>query len=250
MAGVTSHIDHRMVVMASTPLHFAKPDCSALAEQIDKRGFARIENMLTPAQCEQLTRYYGDADRFRSKVVMQRHGFGQGEYQYFSYPLPDLVSEMREQLYTPLAPLANVWNERLRIPDRFPDNLGALTERCQQHGQARPTPLILKYGPGDYNRLHQDLYGEMVFPFQLTVLLSQPDTDFAGGEFVLTEQKPRMQSRVQVVPLQQGDAVVFAVNERPVASARGWSRARMRHGVSEITRGDRFTLGIIFHDAA
>jgi hypothetical protein len=236
--------------MESTDLRFTNHDWSALAEQIDERGFARIENLLTASQCSELREYYDEPERFRSKVVMQRHSFGQGEYQYFNYPLPDLVSEMRHQLYAPLAPIANVWNERLRHSERFPNDLAALTEHCHQRGQNRPTPLILKYGPGDYNRLHQDLYGEMVFPLQLTVLLSQPDIDFSGGEFVLTEQKPRMQSRVQVVPLHQGDAVIFAVNERPVSSVRGWSRARMRHGVSEIISGHRVTLGLIFHDAA
>lgn len=228
---------------------YLQRDWSALAQQIDERGFVRIKNLMTASQCDQLRAHYENGESFRSKVVMQRHGFGHGEYQYFKYPLPDLVSQMRETLYSPLAPIANVWNERLRKSERFPQTLGALTERCHQLGQARPTPLILKYGPGDYNRLHQDLYGEMVFPLQLTVLLSRPDKEFSGGEFVLTEQKPRMQSRVQVVPLAQGDAVVFAVNERPVESLRGWSRAKMRHGVSELLSGERYTLGIIFHDA-
>lgn len=235
--------------MTNTDKTFSPLNWVSIAEQIDQRGFVRLERLLNPDQCVELQNGYDDASQYRSRIVMQRHSFGQGEYQYFAYPLPALVGRLREQLYASLAPIANVWHERLSISQRFPSTLTELSRICHDQGQRRPTPLILKYGAGDYNRLHQDLYGEFVFPMQLTVMLSQPTTDFGGGEFVLTEQRPRTQSRVQVVPLAQGDAVIFAVNERPVRGARGWSRAKMRHGVSEITRGERFTLGLIFHDA-
>jgi hypothetical protein len=186
---------------------------------------------------------------FRSRIVMARHGFGRGEYKYFQYPLPGLVQELRMHLYPRLAPIANRWNEGLRIDLRYPEKHAAFLERCHDAGQLRPTPLLLQYGEGDYNCLHQDLYGQHVFPIQVAVLLSEPGLDFAGGDFVLTEQRPRMQSRVEVVPLRQGDAVAFAVHHRPVQGTRGTYRVTLRHGVSRIRRGHRHTLGIIFHDA-
>jgi hypothetical protein len=181
---------------------------------------------------------------------MAKHGFGRGEYQYFAHPLPERVVELRRSLYGTLVPVANRWAEALGKPTRYPERLEAYLEECQTGGQTRPTPLLLRYGPGDFNCLHQDLYGALAFPFQVTVLLSKPEADFGGGEFVLTQQRPRMQSRVDVVPLRQGDAVAFAVNERPVQGTRGVYRVRMRHGVSEVRSGQRHTLGIIFHDAA
>jgi hypothetical protein len=192
---------------------------------------------------------YADARHFRSRVVMQRHGFGQGEYQYFSYPLPDIVAQLRATLYPRLVGVANAWNEAMGIDVRYPPKHADFLARCHEAGQQRPTPLLLQYGPGDYNCLHQDLYGEHVFPIQVAVLLSRPGEDFTGGEFVLTEQRPRMQSRPEVVPLRQGDAVVFAVHHRPVQGSRGFYRVNMRHGVSTLRSGHRHTLGIIFHDA-
>jgi hypothetical protein len=192
---------------------------------------------------------YPDDAGFRSRVVMTRHGFGRGEYKYFRYPLPDLVEDLRTSLYPRLAPIANRWNEALRIDVRYPKTHAEFLERCHKTGQRRPTPLLLQYGEGDYNCLHQDLYGEHVFPLQVAILLSEPGRDFAGGDFVLTEQRPRMQSRVEVVPLRQGDGVAFAVHHRPVQGTRGTYRVNLRHGVSRIREGHRHTLGIIFHDA-
>jgi hypothetical protein len=228
----------------------AKLDWASLAESLDQRGFALTSPLLTPAECGSLAGLYGEGDRFRRRVVMAHHGYGQGEYQYFTYPLPPLVARLREAFYARLAPIANRWREMLGEGGRLPAALDAYLAECHAAGQTRPTPLMLKYGPGDYNRLHQDLYGAHVFPLQLTILLSAPEADFAGGEFVLTEQRPRQQSRVEVVPLQQGEAVIFAVHHRPAQSARGFYRATMRHGVSQLRQGERFTLGIIFHDAA
>jgi hypothetical protein len=228
----------------------AKLDWASLAESLDQRGFALTPPLLTPAECRSLAGLYGEGDRFRRRVVMAHHGYGQGEYQYFTYPLPPLLARLREAFYARLAPIANRWREMLGEGGRLPAALDAYLAECHAAGQTRPTPLMLKYGPGDYNRLHQDLYGAHVFPLQLTILLSAPEADFAGGEFVLTEQRPRQQSRVEVVPLQQGEAVIFAVHHRPAQSARGFYRATMRHGVSQLRRGERFTLGIIFHDAA
>jgi hypothetical protein len=225
-------------------------DWDALEAGLAARGWARLPKLLSPAECRKLADVYEDADRFRSRVVMARHGYGRGEYQYFRYPLPDLVARMRSAFYARLAPIANRWHEAMGMATRFPASHADYLERCHAAGQQRPTALLLKYTAGDYNCLHQDLYGEHVFPLQLTVLLSVPEKDFTGGEFVLTEQRPRMQSRVEVVPLAQGDAVVFAVRNRPVRGARGSYRVTMRHGVSTISRGDRQTLGIIFHDAA
>jgi hypothetical protein len=225
-------------------------DWAALTADLDARGWAILPGLLDPASCAAIAAGYEDSTRFRSQVVMARHGFGRGEYRYYRYPLPDPIARLRTALYPSLVGIANRWHERLGIPTRFPAEHADFLARCHDAGQARPTPLLLRYGPGDYNCLHQDLYGEHVFPLQVAVLLSRPGEDFAGGEFVLTEQRPRMQSRVEVVPLGQGDAVVFAVNHRPVAGTRGDYRVAMRHGVSTLRSGRRHTLGIIFHDAA
>ena len=222
----------------------------SLASELDAQGCATIERLLPPAECAALAMLYSDDTRFRSKVVMARHGFGRGEYKYFAYPLPPIVAELRAALYSALVPVANRWNEAMGIDTRYPTEHAAYLERCHAAGQRRPTPLLLQYGSGDYNCLHQDLYGEHAFPLQLTVLLSRPGNDFDGGEFVLTEQRPRMQSRPQVVRLGQGDAVVFAVHHRPVRGTRGFYRVNLRHGVSRVRSGLRHTLGIIFHDAA
>jgi hypothetical protein len=216
---------------------------------LDKDGWALLANLITPQQCRALTACYDDDALFRSKVVMARHGFGRGEYKYFSYPLPPLVAELRERLYPLLAPVANRWYEAMKIDTRFPATHREFLVRCHDAGQTHPTPLLLKYGPGDYNCLHQDLYGEHVFPLQVAILLSEAGKDFTGGEFVLTEQRPRMQSRAAVVPLTLGAGVVFAVNQRPVQGTRGTYRVAMRHGVSALRTGTRHTLGIIFHDA-
>ena len=218
--------------------------------ELDARGCAPLPQLLSTRECAAVSRLYTQEEIFRSRVVMARHGFGRGEYRYFNYPLPALVRELRDSLYPPLAQVANRWHERLGLDVRFPPTHSAFIERCHQAGQTRPTPLLLQYEADDFNCLHQDLYGEHVFPLQLTVLLSEPGKDFEGGEFVLTEQRPRMQSRVEVVPLERGDAVVFAVNERPIAGARGDYRVKLRHGVSRIRNGRRHALGIIFHDAA
>jgi hypothetical protein len=217
---------------------------------LDAAGFAVIPGLLASKDCAALARLYAEPDRFRSRVVMARHGYGRGEYQYFAHPLPRRVAQLRASLYRPLVSVANRWMEALGRPARYPTGLGRFLAECHAAGQTRPTPLLLKYGPGDFNCLHQDLYGAQVFPIQVAVLLSEPGKDFEGGDFVLTQQRPRMQSRVDVVPLRRGDAVAFAVNERPVQGTKGVYRVRMRHGVSEVRRGRRFTLGIIFHDAA
>jgi hypothetical protein len=221
-----------------------------LAAALDARGFATITGLLAPDACEAIAATYDDAARFRSRVVMSRHGFGRGEYQYFAYPLPATISALRDAMYPRLAPIANRWHAAMGLDVRFPDDHAAFLARCHAAGQTRPTPLLLRYGPDDHNCLHQDLYGEHVFPLQLAVLLSAPGRDFTGGELVITEQRPRAQSRVEVVPLAQGDAVVFAVHHRPVAGTRGVHRVHHRHGVSRVRSGRRHTLGIIFHDAA
>jgi hypothetical protein len=225
-------------------------DGAAIGASLDARGFAVIERLLTPDQCTAIAAMYPDANAFRSHIHMARHGFGRGEYKYFAYPLPAPIAALRTALYPPLAGIANRWNDALGIDVRFPAAHSAFLDRCHAAGQTRPTPLLLQYGPGDYNCLHQDLYGEHVFPLQVAVLLAEPGRDFTGGEFVLTEQRPRMQSRGSVVPLRQGDAVVFAVHHRPVRGTRGTYRVNLRHGVSEVLSGRRHTLGIIFHDAA
>jgi len=217
-----------------------------LEKSLDREGWAPLAGLLSEAECRALIASYDDDARFRSKVVMARHGFGRGEYKYFAYPLPARVAQLRETLYPRLVPIANRWNARLGNEVRFPPTHRAFLKRCHDAGQMRPTPLLLKYETGDYNCLHQDLYGEHVFPLQVAILLSG---DFTGGEFVLTEQRPRMQSRAMVVPLSQGDGVVFAVNHRPVEGTRGPYRVTMRHGVSALRSGTRHTLGIIFHDA-
>ena len=217
---------------------------------LDERGYAVLPGLFGGRECKSVAGLYADEAAFRSRVVMARHNFGRGEYKYLRYPLPPLVAELREALYPRLAPLANRWHERLGLEPRFPARLDAYLARCHAAGQRRPTPLILKYEAGDYNCLHQDLYGQLVFPIQATVLLSKPGEDFTGGEFLLVEQRPRMQSKGEVVPLGQGDAVLFAVNYRPVAGTRGDYRVTMRHGVSRLRSGQRLTLGIIFHDAA
>jgi hypothetical protein len=217
--------------------------------EADSFGWARIPTLLTAGECEEIAERYGDDSIFRSRVVMSRHGFGRGEYKYFSYPLPGPVQTLRRSLYPRLRGVANRWNETLGLRASFPEDHDDLLLRCHAAGQNRPTPLLLQYGEGDYNCLHQDLYGEHVFPLQVAVLLSEPGHDFTGGEFVLTEQRPRMQSRAEVVPLRQGDAVVFAVHHRPMRGTRGFYRVTMRHGVSRIRGGRRHTLGVIFHDA-
>ena len=217
---------------------------------LDDSGYAVLPGLLDAAECSRLAVLYADAAAFRSRIVMARHNFGRGEYKYLRYPLPSPVAALRAALYPRLAPIGNQWHRRLRLEPRFPADLDAWLARCHDAGQLRPTPLILKYEAGDYNCLHQDLYGELVFPIQATILLSAPGDDFTGGEFVLVETRPRMQSRAEIVPLGQGDAVLFAVNWRPVAGTRGDYRVAMRHGVSRVRSGRRFTLGIIFHDAA
>jgi uncharacterized protein len=221
-----------------------------ITHALDEQGWALLPRLLAPAECDALAQLYASEQGFRSHVVMARHGFGRGEYRYFGYPLPSLVADLRETLYPYLVPIANRWHERMGMPVRFPDEHGDFVARCHAAGQARPTPLLLQYGPGDYNCLHQDLYGEHVFPLQVAILLSQPGHDFEGGEFVMTEQRPRMQTRAAVIPLGRGDGVIFAVNARPVHGTRGDYRVTLRHGVSQLRSGRRHTLGIIFHDAA
>jgi uncharacterized protein len=224
-------------------------DWTEATADLDAQGCAVLQNLLTPDECRAITALYPDDARFRSKVVMGRHGFGRGEYKYFSYPLPDLIAQLRPALYGKLQGVANRWNEAMGIDIRYPTAHEAFLKRCHDAGQTRPTPLLLQYGPADYNCLHQDLYGEHVFPLQVAILLSEPGRDFSGGEFVLTEQRPRMQSRPEVVPLTQGDAVAFAVHHRPVQGTRGIYRVNLRHGVSRIRSGQRHTVGVIFHDA-
>ena len=238
------------ITPANVRPRLASADWEEIASDLDARGSAVIERLLSPGHCRSIAALYEADERFRSKVVMERHGFGRGEYKYFNYPLPPLIADLRTSLYPHLAAIANRWNAALGIDVRYPAAHSAFVARCHAAGQTRPTPLMLRYGAGDYNCLHQDLYGEHVFPLQATILLSDPDGDFAGGEFVLTEQRPRMQSRPEVVPLRQGDAVIFAVQHRPVQGSRGVYRVNMRHGVSRVRRGHRQTLGIIFHDAA
>ncbi len=220
-----------------------------LAAALDAQGYATVPAVLAPAACRDLAALYAEEAGFRSRVVMARHGFGRGEYKYFRYPLPAAVEALRQGAYPALAAIANRWRQALGEGARFPPTHEAYLAECHAAGQTRPTPLLLRYGAEDYNCLHQDLYGERVFPLQLTVLLSDP-REFAGGEFLLVEQRPRRQSKAEVVPLRQGEAVVFAVNHRPVQGARGYYRATMRHGVSRIRSGERMTLGVIFHDAA
>jgi hypothetical protein len=225
-------------------------DWGQVALDLDAQGSAVIERLIAPAECQTLAALYPRDALFRSRVVMARHGFGRGEYKYFSYPLPDLIGALRTALYPHLAPIANRWNTAMGIDVRYPEEHAAFIERCHTAGQSRPTPLLLQYGAGDYNCLHQDLYGEHVFPLQVVILLSEPGRDFSGGEFVMTEQRPRMQSRPMVLPLRQGDAAVIAVHHRPVQGTRGVYRVNLRHGISRVHTGQRHTAGIIFHDAA
>jgi hypothetical protein len=242
----------RVASMASSKSTAARVDdldWQLVSQDLDAQGSARIEGLLSSAECQALTALYSKEGIFRSRVMMARHGFGSGEYKYFSYPLPDLIADLRAALYPRLVPIANRWNSAMGIDTRYPEQHAHFIERCRHAGQDKPTPLLLQYGAGDYNCLHQDVYGEHVFPLQLTILLSRTNKDFTGGEFVMTEQRPRMQSRPIVVPLSQGDGVVFAVRHRPVRGARGVYRVNLRHGVSRIRSGHRHTLGIIFHDA-
>jgi uncharacterized protein len=226
-----------------------KLDWERVWQELDAQGGVMIGRLLSPDESQSLAALYPKDDIFRSRVVMARHGFGRGEYKYFRYPLPDLIAGLRTAIYPHLVPIANRWNEAMGIDVRYPEEHADFIERCRQAGQDKPTPLLLQYGADDYNCLHQDLYGEHVFPLQLTILLSRPDKDFTGGEFVMTEQRPRMQSRPLVVPLRQGDGVVFAVHNRPVQGTRGTYRVNLRHGVSRVRSGHRHTVGIIFHDA-
>ena len=246
---------------AARPLHDGASRARTIAERVagydwhakeaalDEHGWAPLAEALTASECAMLASLYPREEHFRSRVVMARHGFGRGEYKYFRYPLPALVAELRASLYAPLVAIANRWNERLALDARFPSDHEAFIERCHRAGQERPTPLLLQYGPEDYNCLHQDLYGEHAFPLQAVFLLSSPGDDFSGGEFVLTEQRPRMQSRAEVVPLAKGDGAIFAVNHRPKRGTRGFYRVTMRHGASRVRSGRRCTLGVIFHDA-
>ena len=227
-----------------------KIDWIALADELDGHGCALIPGLLEPDRCQSVAALWHAAGLFRSEVVMARHGYGRGAYRYFDYPLPDLVSDLRASLYPPLAEIANRWAQELGTGMHYPADHEEFLARCRKSGQSRPTPLLLRYETGDWNALHQDLYGENVFPLQVAILLSEPGADFSGGEFVLAEQRPRMQSRAEVVPLRRGDAVVFPVRERPARGARGWHRRAMRHGVSRVRSGLRLTLGIIFHDAS
>jgi uncharacterized protein len=220
-----------------------------VSRELDAQGNAKLDRVLTADECRALSNLYEQDDVFRSTVVMQRHGFGRGEYRYFNYPLPSLIAELRTAVYPRLVSLANRWNEAMGMSVRYPKEHKDYLERCHRAGQKKPTPLLLRYGPDDYNCLHQDLYGEHLFPLQLTILLSEPDRDFTGGEFVMTEQRPRMQSRPMVVSLRQGDGVVFAVRNRPVQGSKGVYRVTLRHGVSRIRSGERYALGIIFHEA-
>jgi len=225
-------------------------DWERISHELDAEGHSIIEQVLSPNECQTIAGLYSRDELFRSRIVMARHGFGRGEYKYFRYPLPTPIENLRTDVYPHLVPVANRWNASLGASQRFPESHAEYIEICHGAGQTKPTPLVLHYETGDYNCLHQDLYGEHVFPLQLAILLSRPKEDFSGGEFVLTQQRPRMQSRPMIVPLRQGDGVVFAVNHRPMKGARGFYRVTLRHGVSRIRSGQRHTLGIIFHDAA
>lgn len=235
----------------SIPIHrrICRLNWLAISDQLDTRGFAVIEGLLSEGECRSVKALYPRDSCFRKRVIMQRHSYGQGEYQYFSYPLPTVVTALRESLYPFLSKVANRWHELMKKELRFPEVHQSYLEQCLHAGQIQPTPLLLKYQAGDYNRLHQDLYGELFFPLQATTLLSRTGEDFTGGEFVLTEQRPRVQSRPQVVSLNQGDTIIFAVRQRPAQGARGIHRVNVRHGVSEVSQGERYTLGVIFHDA-
>jgi hypothetical protein len=236
--------------LAAAEARVAAYDWPAVVGELDQYGCAVLPKLLSPEECRATAALYPDESHFRSHIHMARHGFGKGEYRYFKYPLPDLLAGLRTALYPRLAGVANAWNGRMGIDERYPDDHASFLRRCHKAGQTRPTPLLLQYVAGDFNCLHQDLYGELAFPLQVAILLSEPGKDFTGGEFVLTEQRPRMQSRAEVVPLRQGDAVVFAVHNRPVQGSKGNYRVNLRHGVSRVRSGLRHTVGIIFHDAA
>lgn len=240
---------HAGVSAPSAEERVAALDWSRIAASLEADGHAIVPSVLSPDACATLAATYDADERFRSRVVMARHGFGRGEYKYFAHPLPEVVRHLRTALYRRLSGVANRWNAAMGVAVRYPDDHAAFLDRCHRAGQTRPTPLLLQYGEGDYNCLHQDLYGEHVFPLQVTFLLSAPDRDFTGGEFVLVEQRPRLQSRAEVVPLAQGDGVIFGVRHRPVRGTRGSYRVTLRHGVSRVRSGRRHTLGIIFHDA-
>ncbi len=246
---MTARMEPAAAMAGSAGDRVGRYDWGRIVADLDEGGRAIMPGLLTPAECRGVAALYPQDGHFRSRVHMARHGYGRGEYRYFGYPLPELVGDLRTALYPRLAPVANAWNARMGIATRYPPGHAGFLEACHAAGQVRPTPLLLQYGPGDFNCLHQDLYGELAFPLQVAILLSAPGADFAGGEFVLTEQRPRMQSRVEVVPLGQGDAVAFAVHHRPVQGTRGSYRVNMRHGVSRVRTGARHTLGIIFHDA-
>jgi hypothetical protein len=249
---IMTRANHPRIFTESRPTvaeRIAAVDWQRIATDLDAHGCAVMSVILSAEECVKLKETYAAENLFRSRVVMERHGFGRGEYKYFAYPLPELIEGLRAALYPQLSIIANRWNKRLGIDVRFPAEHAAFLDRCHKAGQTRPTPLLLQYGEGDYNCLHQDLYGEHVFPLQVAILLSAPGEDFTGGEFVLTEQRPRMQSRAEVVPLGRGDAVIFPVHHRPVQGTRGSYRVNMRHGVSRLRSGHRYTLGIIFHDA-
>jgi hypothetical protein len=233
----------------SLEARIAATDWSPFENALTRDGYAVLPALLTPRQCREVASYFSQEERFRSRIVMERYAFGRGEYKYFGDPLPDVVRRLRESLYPPLAPIANRWHSAMHIDERFPATHPEFREVCHRAGQRRPTPLLLRYRPNDYCCLHQDLYGEHVFPFQAVFLLDEPGRDFEGGELLLTESDPKKPGRAEVVPLRQGDAVVFAVNHRPVRSMRGFYRANLRHGVSKLHRGQRHTLGIVFHDA-
>jgi len=224
-------------------------DWNRTADELNEQGFAVLDKLLSREECRSIASLYPGDNHFRSCVVMDRHGFGKGEYKYFGYPLPGIIGDLRTSLYSRLVPIANAWNERMRLDLRYPVEHAEFLKLCHAAGQLRPTPLLLRYEPGDYNCLHQDLYGDLAFPLQVAILLSKPGEDFTGGEFVLNEQRPRMQSRAEVVPLEQGDAVAFAVHHRPVNGTRGAYRVNLRHGVSRLRTGCRYTAGVIFHDA-
>lgn len=246
---MTIHSIDSKAAVRSAQARVAGYDWEMLAGELSGYGCAVLEKLLTPQECRQIAELYPEEGHFRSHVHMARHGFGKGEYRYFRYPLPDLIGGLRNALYPRLAAVANDWNERMGIARRYPTEHGAFLEQCHEQGQTRPTLLLLQYVPGDFNCLHQDLYGDLAFPLQVAILLSEPGEDFTGGEFVLTEQRPRMQSRAEVVPLRQGDAVAFAVHNRPVQGTKGNYRVNLRHGVSRLRSGMRHTVGIIFHDA-
>ncbi|MGY3618632.1 2OG-Fe(II) oxygenase [Bradyrhizobium sp. USDA 10063] len=239
----------RPSAVRSAESRVAAYDWQVLAGELDDYGCAVLPKLLSPEECRAIAGLYPDESHFRSHVHMARHGFGKGEYRYFKYPLPDLIGGLRTALYPRLAGVADAWNARMGIDQRYPGDHASFLKQCHDAGQARPTPLLLQYVPGDFNCLHQDLYGDLAFPIQVAILLSQPGVDFTGGEFVLTEQRPRMQSRAEVVPLRQGDAVAFAVHNRPVQGSKGNYRVNLRHGVSRVRSGMRHTVGIIFHDA-